>query len=393
MHLIIKSVQPPVGGAAEFPLDIDVSATVEELKEQIAGRVGLPKNHIRLVCAGRIWADAATVGSFEPHDGSIVHCLNNAPRGAPAAAAQQSLTPADPMAQMMGGGMMAPPAAGGDPMQQMMAQSQQMMQQNPDMMQQIMRSPMVQQMMSNPETMRAMMRMNPQLNQLMETRPEIARMLEDPEVLRQSMQMMANPSLMREMTRNADRSIGNLDAMPGGHNALVRAHQEFADPLYEALSGSQGAAIAANAEAYAQQTQGAPNNDALPNPWGAPAPPAAAPAPAAAAPAAAAANPFAAMMGAAAPAPGAAAAANPMAAMMQQMMGNPAPLGGAVGGGAPPTSPTMLSAQRTRFAEQLTQLMAMGFTNEDVCLRILVQHNGRVDTAIDALLASGEGSS
>ena len=33
--------------------------------------------------------------------------------------------------------------------------------------------------------------------------------------------MVANPSLMREMTRNADRALGQLDAMPGGHNALV----------------------------------------------------------------------------------------------------------------------------------------------------------------------------
>merc|ERR1719277_2224926 len=124
---------------------------------------------------------------------------------------------------------------------------------------------MMQQMMSDPETIRAMMRMNPQLNQLMETRPEIARLLEDPEVLQQSMQMMANPSLMREMTRNADRAIGQLDAMPGGHNALVRAHQEIADPLYQALSGSAGEAAAANVAAYAQQTEGMPNNEALPN--------------------------------------------------------------------------------------------------------------------------------
>merc|ERR1719379_3282778 len=104
-----------------------------------------------------------------------------------------------------------------------------------------MNSPMVQQMMSDPEKVRAMMRMNPQMNQLMEQRPEIARILEDPEMLQQSMQMMRNPALMREMTRNADRAMGNLDAMPGGHNALVRAHEEFSDPIFAALSGANGA--------------------------------------------------------------------------------------------------------------------------------------------------------
>merc|ERR1719161_3219150 len=121
--------------------------------------------------------------------------------------------------------------------------------------------------------MRAMIRMNPQLNQLMEQRPEIARILEDPETLQQSMRMMSNPALMREMTRNADRAIGNLDAMPGGHNALVRAHEEFADPLYNAMTNNaDGAGGSAATAAYAQQTAGNPNSQALPNPWGAPAP-------------------------------------------------------------------------------------------------------------------------
>merc|ERR1719428_2620901 len=146
------------------------------------------------------------------------------------------------MQSMLGGTDASPPPHGSDPFAQMMAQSQQMMSQNPEMMQQMMNSPMVQQIMSNPETMRAIIRMNPQLNQLMEQRPEIARILEDPEMLQQSMEMMRNPALMREMTRNADRAMGNLDAMPGGHNALVRAHEEYIDPLYNAMSSNGGGA-------------------------------------------------------------------------------------------------------------------------------------------------------
>merc|ERR1719198_644582 len=126
--------------------------------------------------------------------------------------------------------------------------------------------------MSNPETIRAMMRMNPQLSQLMEERPEIARVLEDPETLQQSMRMMSNPALMREMTRNADRAIGNLDALPGGHNALRRAHEEFADPLYAAMGpGGQGDASGPSVD-YDQATHGRPNSAPLANPWGAPAP-------------------------------------------------------------------------------------------------------------------------
>merc|ERR1719502_1492217 len=103
--------------------------------------------------------------------------------------------------------------------------------------------------------MQAMVRMNPQLNRLMEERPEIARILEDPEMLQQSMRMIANPALMREMTRNADRAIGQLDAMPGGHNALRRAHEEYADPLYNAMTNNEDGAEGSTTT-YAQPTSG-----------------------------------------------------------------------------------------------------------------------------------------
>merc|ERR550514_256570 len=129
------------------------------------------------------------------------------------------------------------------------------MMQNPDLMQQMMSSPMVQQMMNNPETVRAMVRMNPQLAQLMEERPEIARILEDPETLQQSVRMAMNPSLMREMTRNADRAIGQLDAMPGGHSAPRRAHEEFTEPLVNAMTNNEESADGSSAT-YAQPTSG-----------------------------------------------------------------------------------------------------------------------------------------
>merc|ERR1719230_1888822 len=136
---------------------------------------------------------------------------------------------------------MAPAANSNDPMAQMMQNAQQQMLQNPEMMRQLMESPMVQQMMSNPETLRAMVRMNPQMNELLERNPQMARMLEDPETIQQAMRMAANPSLMREMTRNQDRVMGHLDVMPGGHAALTQLHNEFMDPLHNAMHNGGGA--------------------------------------------------------------------------------------------------------------------------------------------------------
>merc|ERR1711957_589197 len=225
----------------------------------------------------------------------------------------------------MGGSMGPVNANSGDPMDQMMAQSQQMMMQNPEMMQQLMNSPWVQQMLDNPEMLRGMMRMNPRMNELMESRPEIARMMDDPDMLRQSVRMMSNPSLMREMTRNADRALGNLDAMPGGHQALVRAHEEYIDPLYNAMSSSSNGG-AAGVNSYTAES--APNTEALANPWGPP--PAAAPAPSPtpamgqpSTPASSPLMPSAGAMGMNANQHG----GNPMQQMMQQMMQNPAMMG------------------------------------------------------------------
>lgn len=321
------------------------------------------------------------------------------------------------------------------------------------------------------------------------------------------------------MTRNADRAIGRLDVMPGGHSALIRAHQDIADPLFNAFSGAAGAASVANYEAYSQQTEGPVNSVALPNPWGGPAQTTAAATPAIApsvsnassigtlaragaeapaagvapssmgnmmqqllnnpstmqqglAPAASGSDPVANTMqqmmsnpamlqqsmamaqqmfgggqGSAAPALAgttpSAPASDPTASMMQQMMSNPAMMqqsmtmaqqmfGGGQGHGMAPSMPTVvpssdpmanmmqmlggggfggampfaagppaaspaapagqvapmdIAVQRVRFAGQLSQLMAMGFSDEAVCLQALARHNGRVDSALDALLS------
>mmetsp|Transcript_104729 Transcript_104729/g.191237 ORF Transcript_104729/g.191237 Transcript_104729/m.191237 type:complete len:98 (+) Transcript_104729:2-295(+) len=87
--------------------------------------------------------------------------------------------------------------------------------------------------------------------------------------------------------------------------------------------------------------------------------------------------------------------------MVQQMMSSPALMQSFGGAGltevteassSPAALPAAANFQRAQFATQLAQLSAMGFVNEEACLRVLAQHQGRVDAAIDALLSSGEGT-
>lgn len=101
-------------------------------------------------------------------------------------------------------------------------------------------------------------------------------------------------ALMREYTRNMDRSLANIESMPGGFNALRQVHEQIQEPLYGAAadaasSASAGAPAAGSgaanpfaalfqqggspAAAGSPGTGTAPNSAPLPNPW-APAAPA-----------------------------------------------------------------------------------------------------------------------
>ena len=68
---------------------------------------------------------------------------------------------------------------------------------NPDMLRQIMDSPLTQSLMSNPEILRSMISSNPQMQSLMERNPEIGHMLNNPDILRQTMEMARNPAMLQ----------------------------------------------------------------------------------------------------------------------------------------------------------------------------------------------------
>jgi len=115
--------------------------------------------------------------------------------------------------------------------------------QNPDVMEQMLSSPFMQSLLSDPEVMGSMMNNNPQMQQLMEQNPELRNMMNDPEFIQQSMEAMRNPAMMREMMRNTDRAMSNIESMPGGSAALHKLYNEIQAPLYEAASDIDGGAL------------------------------------------------------------------------------------------------------------------------------------------------------
>jgi len=270
----------------KFQVDINLQSTVADLKIAIHGAYGTEPDSQRLIFKGHVLKDDATLTSYGVEAGQTVILVpkkkSDAPpkpqqfpaeakrapsptqRPAPVSGAMPGMgdpsgTPPNPFAAMAGMGG-ANPFGGGMNLQQM----QQQLMQNPEMMQQLMDNPMVRSMMDDPELMRSMMMNNPQIRQLMEQNPEIGQILNDPEVLRQSMNIARNPHLMREMQRNTDRAMSNIEAHPEGFNALRRMYENVQEPL---MNLSTPPEPQSETNITPDDNAPAPVDEPLPNPW------------------------------------------------------------------------------------------------------------------------------
>lgn len=137
---------------------------------------------------------------------------------------------------------------------------------NPEMLQNIMNNPMVSAMLSDPNIVREMLLSNPRMRQLVDRNPELNHVLNNPEVMRQTIEMMRNPELMREMTRNTDRQLANIETHPEGFNLLSRLYSDLQDPLYDSFTqGGQQESTSNTPLVDAQRNER--NTNPLPNPW------------------------------------------------------------------------------------------------------------------------------
>lgn len=169
---------------------------------------------------------------------------------------------------------------------------QQQLTQNPNMMRDILNMPVIQNIMNNPDIIRNLIMNNPQMRDIMDRNPELAHILNDPATLRQTMEAARNPEIMREMMRNTDRAMSNIESSPEGFNMLRRMYENVQEPFlnattmagenrggglganpFAALLGTQGGAPGRDqstnpATAAADSTNSpAPNTNPLPNPW------------------------------------------------------------------------------------------------------------------------------
>ncbi|ORX82746.1 hypothetical protein K493DRAFT_411769 [Basidiobolus meristosporus CBS 931.73] len=139
-------------------------------------------------------------------------------------------------------------------------------------MKDLLNSSFMKSMMSNPEVVRTLMLTNPQVREMVERNPEIGHIINDPNFLQQTIDLARNPELMREMMRNNDRALSNLEMLPGGFNHLRKMYHNLQEPLDSAHSPENPSTDAIN-ERWARMLNAVkapdnqPNTTPLPNPW------------------------------------------------------------------------------------------------------------------------------
>lgn len=171
-------------------------------------------------------------------------------------------------------------------------QVEQQLTENPTMMREIMNMPVLQNLMNNPDIVRNLIMNNPQMREIIDQNPDLAHVLNDPSTLRQTLEVARNPELMREVMRNTDRAMSNIESSPEGFNMLRRMYETVQEPFLNAttMAGDSASNLGSNSfgdllehqtavqsnilsanpsptNSNATIASSTPNTNPLPNPW------------------------------------------------------------------------------------------------------------------------------
>lgn len=303
---------------SKFSVQISLDSTVGLFKELVARNCDIPTDQQRLIYKGRILKDDQILQSYGLEADHTVHLVRGFSPAAAAnsagvtnASATNTTTNNARGAANEGGGGGLGGSGFGDPLFPGLGinglggsgfnglfgaglldpeQMQQSFMSNPNMMREMMNTPAIQNLLNNPEIMRSFIMSNPQLRELMDRNPELAHILNDPATLRQTLEATRNPEIMREMMRNTDRAMSNIESSPEGFNMLRRMYENVQEPFldattmagntgnensnpFAALLGTQGGQTRDRSTnpstTGAEATTGSPspNTNPLPNPW------------------------------------------------------------------------------------------------------------------------------
>uniref|UniRef100_A0A8C8FHD6 Ubiquilin-4 n=1 Tax=Oncorhynchus tshawytscha TaxID=74940 RepID=A0A8C8FHD6_ONCTS len=267
---------------------IPENSSIKQFKEQIAQRFQAQMEQLVLIFAGKILKDADLLSHQGIYNGLTVHLVIKTQSRPPELCTSPSNSTASEQAQPEGPtsvpgpppveptsvprpspassatptfslGVGSPGTAAAGPG---LAELQRQLMSNPELLAQIMDSPLVQGMLSNPDMMRQLIMANPQMQLLLQHNPNIAHLFNNPDVMRQTLEIARNPTMMQEMLRNQDRALSN--------NALRRMSTDAQGPMLNAAAQEPvGNPFASSTTLSPGEIQSprVENGDPLANPW------------------------------------------------------------------------------------------------------------------------------
>eukprot|EP00252_Welwitschia_mirabilis_P021556 TRINITY_DN555_c0_g1_i10.p1 TRINITY_DN555_c0_g1~~TRINITY_DN555_c0_g1_i10.p1 ORF type:complete len:540 (+),score=124.91 TRINITY_DN555_c0_g1_i10:271-1890(+) len=306
---------------SKFAVKADLESTVGAFKAILVEKCDIPAEQQRLIYKGRILKDDNTLRSYGLLNDHTIHLVRGSPPLGSANVSTQGNDASPNKVQSQptqglpsnnnafggagvgnllfpGGGGNGTPGSGlgGNGLPGLfgtglpeLQQVQQQLSQNPNIMREMMNMPAIQNLMNNPDLMRNLIMNNPQMREIIDRNPDLAHILNDPGTLRQTLEAARNPELMREMMRNTDRAMSNIESSPEGFNMLRRMYETVQEPFLNAttMGGDSGNDDSNPFGALLGQGQGqnrsqttnpsttgsdangspAPNTNPLPNPW------------------------------------------------------------------------------------------------------------------------------
>ncbi|KAB2045960.1 hypothetical protein ES319_D01G199800v1 [Gossypium barbadense] len=299
---------------SKFTVRTSLESTVGVFKSLLAQNCDVPADQQRLIYKGRVLKDDQTLQSYGLQADHTIHMVRSfTPSSSipPPAATTNTATPNSTPGVTLGVGSNEGAGLGASSFPGLNAlggngglglfgsglpefeQVQQQLTQNPNMMSELMNTPAIQSLMNNPELMRSLIVSNPQMREIIDQNPELGHILNDPSILQQTLEAARNPELMREMMRNTDRAMSNIESSPEGFNMLRRMYENVQEPFMNAttmagnngnspssnpfaallsnLGDSQARSLPNNTSTNGSETthgQTSPNTNPLPNPWG-----------------------------------------------------------------------------------------------------------------------------
>lgn len=88
---------------------------------------------------------------------------------------------------------------------------------------------------NNPQAYADMLRSNPIFNQIAESNPQLQHVLNDSDMLSEQMNLFLNPENQNQTALTMDRMLDAVESMPGGFQALSKQVNDLQEPLFDGI--------------------------------------------------------------------------------------------------------------------------------------------------------------